>query len=224
MAAANQSPYLGQEIDLLSARMQTMQITSVTKDTLAKIIQDGSRAYMNKNAEDCSKSGIVLEDIQIVTAQILVDGLDSVLDKQDKIRTTTALMFPDGLDDEINEGELTNSIKIMESTIPNLELDKELSSVIKQSQVSVASTNLLRDVFDAHNVPVPFTKKFLTGLDTKEIKLVSSKVAEVIPEFFDEFVAVDGTNRHSKSGKATKRDCVDGLYRVAQCHNILNTK
>ena len=220
MAAANQSPSLGQEIDLLTARMQTMQVTTVTKETLAKIIENGARAYLNKNQEDCSKTGIVLDDIQIVTTQILVDGLDSVLDEQDKDRTTSGFIFPNG--DGIAEDESTNSPEIMDSTTLNLELD-ELSSA-KQSRVPNASTLLIRDVFDAHNVPLPFTKKFLMGLDTKEIKFVSSKVAEVIPEFYDQFVAVDGTNRHSKSGKATKRDCIDGLYRVAQLHNILNTK
>ena len=76
--------------------METMQVTTVPKDTLAKIIENGARAYLNKNWEDCSKSGIVLDDIQIVTTQILVDGLDSVLDEQDKDRTTSAFIFPNG--------------------------------------------------------------------------------------------------------------------------------
>ena len=111
-------------------------------------------------------------------------------------------------------------VGLMESSnIPDDTVGKEL--LASEKKPTISEFQLLRDVFDAHDLPRQFTKKLLSGMDTKVIRAISAKVAEVIPDFFDKFVAAGGVYRHSTSGKATKRDCVDGLYKVAKLHKFI---
>ena len=175
---------------------------------------------MKKNFEECHKGEISLEDIQITAAQILVDGFDSVFDEQHMDQTTNSIMFPNGglnFGDETKEAEL---VGLMESSnIPDDTVGKEL--LASEKKPTISESQLLRDVFDAHDLPRQFTKKLLSGMDTKVIRAISAKVTEVIPDFFDKFFAGGGVYRHSTSGKATKRDCVDGLYKVAKLHKFI---
>ncbi len=198
------------DIEFLTSSMQNMDIT---KELLSSVFACGAKAYKEKHFEAGSRDKTSLEEVQSMAAQFLVDGIDGMLDEQEMDRTTNPLIFPNGRLDEEDKSELIGILQSSQTSDDTEEAPQEPDNL--------STSEALGLVFDSYGLPKPFVKKMLMGLDKTVVQAICLQVAEIIPSFFDEFVAVDGVYPHSKSGKATKLDRVDGLYRLAKFHKLI---